>query len=108
MASYHVFMPPPDFGCNMSEPKDAGEPMDVSISEPVNTELLICDNCKHFEDKDFFDDETGDKRFSAVVCCNSSVFELTPLDDFKPTPNFGCNRFETKYPPAVPVKMNFD
>ena|ERR1035437_1178833 len=104
MASYNIFEPPSDFGCNMAIRKDAGEPMDA----PVDTEFLTCDNCKHFEDKDFFDDETGDKMFSAVVCCNSSVFGLTPLDAFKPTPNFGCNRFESKYPPAVPVKMDFD
>lgn len=107
MALIPIFHPPPDFGCNTAIRKNADEPMDVPKHEPLNSEFLTCDNCKHFKKKEFFN-KTGKKIASTVVCCNSFVFGLTPDDAFKPTPNFGCNRFESKYPPAVPVKMDFD
>ena len=87
MAPLCHFEPPPDFGCNMGEPKDGPKPASL------NLEFLTCDNCNHFD---------------TAFCCNLSVNEMTPNDAFKPTLNFGCKLFEAKDPPAVPVKMEFD
>lgn len=108
MTSYKVFETQPDFGCKFAFSKDADVTMEAPKYEPAKSEFFTCENCMHFESTEQVNDQTGEPMGKAVLCCNSSVLAYTADEFFKPTPDFGCKRFESKHSPGVPIKVDFD